>query len=265
MIVNKPLVVFDIETTGLDIIQDRIIDITLIKINPDNSQIEKNYRVNPTIKISTESSKIHGIYEKDILECKTFKNYAKEIYNFIKGCDLAGFNILKFDLPILIEEFLRCDIELSLKNIKIIDALRIYHLMEKRNLSAAYKYYCNKNLDNAHDSHADTTATLEIIKKQVELYENKEVIDNKGNSLGKISKNVESIGSIIKNNIVDLSGRIIRNSENIEIFNFGKYKNQSVSNIFKSNPEYYHWIMKSNFPIHTKNKFTEIKLRTINK
>ena len=128
MIVNKPLVVFDIESTGLDIIQDRIIDITLIKINTDNSKIEKNYRVNPEVKISTESSEIHGIYKEDILKCKTFKSYAKEIFHFIKGCDLGGFNILKFDLPILIEELLRCDVELPLKNVKIVDALRIYHL-----------------------------------------------------------------------------------------------------------------------------------------
>ena len=265
MIINKPLVVFDIETTGLDIIQDRIIDITLIKINTDKSQIDKNYRVNPTVKISNESSKIHGIYEEDILKCKTFKSYAKEIFHFIKGCDLGGFNILKFDLPILIEELLRCDIELPLKNVKIVDALRIYHLMEKRNLTAAYKYYCNKSLENAHDSHADTIATLEIIKKQVELYENMDVIDNKGNILGKISKNVDSIGSIISNNIVDLSGRIIKNSESVKVFNFGKYKNQCVNKVFKSNPEYYHWIMKSNFPVDTKKKFTEIKLRGIKK
>jgi DNA polymerase-3 subunit epsilon len=264
MIVNKPLVVFDIESTGLDIIQDRIIDITLIKINTDNSKIEKNYRVNPEVKISTESSEIHGIYKEDILKCKTFKSYAKEIFHFIKGCDLGGFNILKFDLPILIEELLRCDIELPLKNVKIVDALRIYHLMEKRNLAAAYKFYCNKNLENAHDSHADTTATLEIIKKQVEFYEDLDVIDNKGNNLGKISKNIDSIGSIISNNIVDLSGRIIKNSESTEIFNFGKYKNQSVSKIFKSNPEYYHWIMKSNFTVNTKKKFTEIKLKALN-
>ena len=137
--------------------------------------------------------------------------------------------------------------------------------MEKRNLSAAYKFYCNKNLDNAHDSYADTIATLEIIKNQIKKYENQEVIDNKGNILGTISQNVDSIGSIIKTNIVDISGRIIKNSENKEVFNFGKFKNQIVSEIFKSNPEYYHWIMKSNFPLHTKKKFTEIKLRDINK
>ena len=160
---------------------------------------------------------------------------------------------------------MRCKINLSINNTKIIDALRIYHLMEKRNLSSAYKFYCNKNLDNAHNSYADTIATLEVIKKQIEKYENQEVIDNKGNVLGTISQNLDSIGSIIKTDIVDISGRIIKNSENKEVFNFGKYKNQIVSKIFKSNPEYYHWIMKSNFPLHTKKKFTEIKLRDINK
>jgi len=261
MIINKPTVVFDIETTGLDIINDRIIDISLIKINPNGLKSEKNYRVNPQIEISKESSDIHGIYYDDVKDLKPFKNYAKEIFNFIKGCDLAGFNILKFDLPLLVEEFLRCDIELSLDNIKIIDALRIYHLMEKRNLSAAYKFYCNKTLENAHNSYADTSATLEIIDKQVQIYNGQDVIDNKGNILGKITDNIDSIGSIISNNIVDISGRIIKNSENKEIFNFGKYKNQIVSDVFKSNPEYYHWIMKSNFPQHSKKKFTEIKLR----
>tara|TARA_B100000686_G_scaffold5421_1_gene5423 strand:- start:10182 stop:10979 length:798 start_codon:yes stop_codon:yes gene_type:complete len=265
MIISKPIVVFDIETTGLDIINDRIVDISLIKVNSDNSTIEKTYRVNPGIPISKESSLIHGIYDKDVSSCKEFKYYAKEIYQFIKGCDLGGFNILKFDLPILIEELMRCKINLSINNTKIIDALRIYHLMEKRNLSSAYKFYCNKNLDNAHNSYADTIATLEVIKKQIEKYENQEVIDNKGNVLGTISQNLDSIGSIIKTNIVDISGRIIKNSENKEVFNFGKYKNQIVSKIFKSNPEYYHWIMKSNFPLHTKKKFTEIKLRDINK
>ena len=263
MKIHKSTVVFDIETTGLDIINDRIIDISLIKINPDKSREEKIFRVNPKKKISNESSSIQGIRDEDVVDLKPFKNYAKEIFDFIKGCDLAGFNILKFDLPILIEEFIRCDLELSLDRVKIIDALRIYHLIEKRNLSSAYKFYCNKNLENAHNSYADTSATLEIIEKQIEKYNQSEVIDNKGNVLGKISNSIDSIGSIINNNIVDISGRIILNSDKKEIFNFGKYKNQIVSNVFKSNPEYYHWIMKSDFPQHTKNKFTEIKLRGI--
>ena len=165
MIVNKTIVIFDIETTGLDIINDSIIDIILIKVNPDNTKIEKTYRVNPEIPISKESSQIHGIYDKDVSDLKPFKEYSKEISQFIKGCDLGGFNILKFDLPILMEELLRCNIEFKIDKIKIIDALRIYHLMEKRNLSAAYMFYCNKKLENAHDSYADTSATLEIIVK----------------------------------------------------------------------------------------------------
>ena len=263
MNINKPVVIFDVETTGLDIINDRIIDISLIKINTDKSKLEKSYRVNPLIPISKESSLIHGITDKDVINLKPFKSYESEIFDFIQGCDLGGFNILKFDLPILIEEMIRCDIDFKINKIKIIDALRIYHLMEKRNLSAAYMYYCNKKLENAHNAYADTSATVEIIEKQLEKYENMEVKDNKGNILGKISKDIDSIGSIIENNIVDISGRIIKDSQNIEIFNFGKYKNQSVKEVFKSNPEYYHWIMKSNFPLHTKKKFTEIKLRKV--
>lgn len=262
MILNKPIVIFDIETTGLDIINDRIIDISLIKISPDNSREEKNYRVNPQIKISKESFKIHGISDEDVASLNSFKFYSKEIFNFIKGCNLGGFNILKFDLPILIEEFLRCDIELTLDKIKIIDSLRLYHLMEKRDLRSAYKFYCNKTLENAHNSYADTSATLEIIEKQLEKYNNLNVIDNKGNILGKISNDIESIGEIIDSNIVDISGRIIKNHQNNEIFNFGKYKNQEVAEVFRKNPEYYHWIMKSDFPNHTKKKFTEIKLRS---
>ena len=264
MIINKPLVIFDIETTGLDIINDQIIDISLIKLDLDSSEKIKQYKIKPAIKISKESSKIHGIREKDLENCKPFKFYSKEIFEFIRGCDLGGFNILKFDLPILIEEFMRCNIELKLENIKIIDALRLYHLMEKRNLSSAYKFYCNKILKNAHNSYADTKATVEILKKQIEFYKNKEVIDNKGNKLGIISSNIDSIGSIINNYIVDISVRIIKNSEGKEVFNFGKYKNQLVEDVFKENPQYYHWIINNDFPLHTKKKISEIKLRNIN-
>jgi|TARA_B100001057_G_scaffold358293_1_gene360427 DNA polymerase-3 subunit epsilon len=264
MIVNKPVVVFDIETTGLDIIKDQIIDISLIKVGKDCSEEVKNFRVKPSIKISKESSEIHGIRDEDLKNSKPFKFYAKEVLNFIKGCDLGGFNILKFDLPILIEEFMRCDIDLNLENIKIIDALRLYHLMEKRNLSSAYKFYCNKKLVNAHDAYSDTKATVEIIKKQLEFYNNEQVIDNKGNVLGIISNKIDSIGSIINNNIVDISGRIIKNTDGDEVFNFGKYKNQRVEDVFKNNPQYYHWMINNDFPLHTKKKISEIRLRYTN-
>lgn len=263
MNLTKPLVILDLETTGLDIINDRIVEISMIKINPDKTKNEKTIRINPKIPISNESSLIHGIYIKDLKDCPCFKNTSNEIFQFINKCDIGGFNVLKFDLPLLIEEFLRCNIQLSLKNIKIIDAQRIFHLMEKRNLSSAYKFYCNKELKNAHNSYNDALATYEVIKEQINKYKGQEVTDIKGNILGKISEDIKSIGSIIDNNIVDLAGRITKNKENVEVFNFGKYKNKSVNVIFKKNPEYYHWIIKSDFPLNTKEKFTEIKLKGI--
>lgn len=263
MNLKNPLVIIDLETTGLDIINDRIIEISMIKIDINNKETNKTIRINPEIPISKESSLIHGLYYEDIKNCITFKNTANEIFEFIKKCDIGGFNVLKFDLPMLIEEFLRCDIKLSIQNIKIIDAQRIYHLMEKRNLSSAYKFYCNKELKNAHNSYYDTLATYEVIKGQIKKYNGKEVIDNKGNSLGKISNDIDSIGSIIDNNIVDLAGRIIKNNDNIDVFNFGKFKNKSINSVFKSNPEYYHWIMKSSFPLNTKEIFTKIKSKGI--
>ena len=212
MIINKPIVIFDIETTGLDIINDQIIDISLIKIDLDSSEKLKQYKIKPAIKISKESTEIHGISDKDVENCKPFQFYSKDIFDFIKGCDLGGFNILKFDLPILIEEFMRCNIELKLENIKIIDALRLYHLMEKRNLSSAYKFYCNKILENAHDSYADTKATVEIIKKLVKdgydqtdiaiLVRKKEQATEIGNELIKEGFNISSSESMLVNHSI---------------------------------------------------------------
>jgi len=263
MNLTKPLVILDLETTGLDIINDRIVEISMIKINPDKTKNKKTIRINPKIPISNESSLFHGIYIEDVKDCPSFKNTSNEIFQFINKCDIGGFNVLKFDLPLLIEEFLRCNLHLLLKNIKIIDAQRIFHLMEKRNLSSAYKFYCNKELKNAHNSYNDALATYEVIKGQINKYKGQEVTDIKGNVLGKISEDIKSIGSIIDNNIIDLAGRITKNKEKVEVFNFGKYKNKSINVIFKKNPAYYHWIIKSDFPLNTKEKFTEIKLKGI--
>jgi|TARA_B110000263_G_C15307240_1_gene511102 DNA polymerase-3 subunit epsilon len=263
MKLKKSLVIIDLETTGLDVINDRIIEISMIKIDINNKETNKTIRINPEIPISRESSLIHGLYYDDIKNCPSFKKTSKEIFEFINKYDIGGFNVLKFDLPMLIEEFLRCGIHLSIENINIIDAQRIYHLMEKRNLSSAYKFYCNKELKNAHNSYYDTLATYEVIKSQIKKYNGKEVVDNKGKVLGKISNNIDSIGSIIDKNIVDLAGRIVKNTENIEVFNFGKFKDKNVNAIFKSNPEYYHWIMKSSFSLNTKENFTRIRLKGI--
>ena len=218
MKLKKSLVIIDLETTGLDVINDRIIEISMIKIDINNKETNKTIRINPEIPISRESSLIHGLYYDDIKNCPSFKKTSKEIFEFINKYDIGGFNVLKFDLPMLIEEFLRCGIHLSIENINIIDAQRIYHLMEKRNLSSAYKFYCNKELKNAHNSYYDTLATYEVIKSQIKKYNGKEVVDNKGKVLGKISNNIDSIGSIIDKNIVDLAGRIVKNTENIEVF-----------------------------------------------
>ena len=190
MKLKKSLVIIDLETTGLDVINDRIIEISMIKIDINNKETNKTIRINPEIPISRESSLIHGLYYDDIKNCPSFKKTSKEIFEFINKYDIGGFNVLKFDLPMLIEEFLRCGIHLSIENINIIDAQRIYHLMEKRNLSSAYKFYCNKELKNAHNSYYDTLATYEVIKSQIKKYNGKEVVDNKGKVLGKISNNI---------------------------------------------------------------------------
>lgn len=241
MIINKPIVIFDIETTGLDIINDQIIDISLIKIDLDSSEKLKQYKIKPAIKISKESTEIHGISDEDVENCKSFQFYSKDIFDFIKGCDLGGFNILKFDLPILIEEFMRCNIELKLENIKIIDALRLYHLMEKRNLSSAYKFYCNKILENAHSAKSDTIATYEILLEQIKKYD-------------ELSNNVDSLSKFSNNdlNFVDLAGFIRYNKKGLEVFSFGKYKNISLENIWKKNPGYFSWVKNAEFPVFTK-------------
>ena len=261
---KSPLAFFDIESTGINIANDRIIEISILKVYPDGSEESKTQLINPGIPIPAESSLIHGIYDDDIKDAPLFKEVGKSFVQFLEGCDLAGFNIIKFDVPLLVEEFLRAGINFDISKRKLIDAQKIFHLMEKRNLTAAYKFYCGKNLENAHSAEADTRATYEIFKKQVEKYDGEDVTDMKGNKLGVIQNDMEAVHNITLQKMVDLAGRMLYNDEGIEVFNFGKHKGKSVVEVLKKEPMYYDWIQRSDFSLDTKRKLTEIKLRQFN-
>jgi DNA polymerase III subunit epsilon len=262
---KNPIAFFDLETTGINIATDRIVEISILKVSPNGTEESRTDLVNPGIPIPAESSMIHGIYDKDVKDAPAFKELAKNLSNFLKGCDLAGFNILKFDVPLLVEEFLRADINFDISKRKMIDAQKIFHLMEKRNLSAAYKFYCNKTLENAHSAEVDTLATYEIFKQQLEMYDGKEVEDMQGNKIGIIENDMETIHKITFQNVVDLAGRMVLNDDGIEVFNFGKHKGKSVVEVLEKEPMYYDWIQKNDFTLDTKRKLTEIKLRQFNK
>jgi DNA polymerase-3 subunit epsilon len=261
---KKPLAVFDLETTGTDIVEDRIIEISIAKLQVDHSVVTRTMLINPGISIPLASSKIHGLYDKDVENAPTFNQVAKELVEFLKGCNLGGFSILKFDVPILVEEFLRVEVDFDLKNRQFVDAQRIFHLMEKRTLAAAYKFYCHKQLTNAHSAEADTMATLEIIKAQVDRYQGQQVYDNLGKKLGQVENTVQSLSEITQTKMVDLAGRFVFNTENEEVFNFGKYRGKSIVKVLQKEPQYYDWIMNGKFPRDTKRKLTEIKLRSFN-
>lgn len=262
---KNPLAFFDLETTGINISRDRIVELSVLKIHPNGNEEKQTELINPGIPIPAESSLIHGIYDKDVKDAPSFKDIAKTLMKFLEGCDLAGFNILKFDVPMLVEEFLRAGINFDVSKRKLIDSQKIFHLMEKRNLSAAYQFYCDKSLENAHSAEADTLATYEILKKQIEQYEGQEVVDMKGNKLGVIHNDMESVHNITLQKMVDLAGRMILNDDGVEVFNFGKHKGKSVVEVLKKEPMYYDWIQKNDFTMDTKRKLTEIKLRQFNK
>ncbi len=260
-----PLCFFDLETTGINITQDRIIEIAVIKVMPNGEVIRKSNLVNPGITISAESTAIHGITNEDVAGQPTFKEIAKDYVKFFEGADLAGFNILKFDVPMLVEEFLRAGIEFDYNRKKLIDAQKIFHLMEKRTLSAAFKFYCGQEMSNAHSAEADTQATMDVLYAQIERYENQEVTDGQGNRVGFIKNDMEELHKITATEMVDLAGRMVKNDKGEPVFNFGKHKNKTVLNVFKEEPSYYDWMMNGDFPLDTKRKLTEIKLSTLKK
>lgn len=262
---KKPLAFFDLETTGINITNDRIVELAFIKVMPDGELITKSTRINPTIPIPIESSLIHGIYDEDVKDKPTFKSLARNLAQFIEGCDLGGFNIIKFDVPVLVEEFLRCEIDFDISNRKLIDAQRIFHLMEPRTLSAAYKFYCGKELEGAHGAEADTMATFEVLKAQIEKYRDCSIKDSKGKLTVPIKNDMAVLHDLTASQFADLAGRISFNHNGEEIFNFGKYKNTKVMDVLQKDPSYYDWMMKGDFSLNTKKKLTEIKLRGFNK
>ena len=258
-----PLCFFDLETTGTNISQDRIIEIAVIKMLPGGETQRKSNLVNPTIPISAESTAIHGISNEDVNNKPTFKDLAKEYAKFFEGCDLSGFNILKFDVPVLVEEFLRAGVEFDYSRKKIIDSQKIFHLMEKRNLSAAYQFYCQKDLKDSHTAEADTEACMNVLLAQIERYENQPVADGLGKPIGTIRNDMDALNGLTASEIIDLAGRMVRNGKGEPVFNFGKHRNKSVLLVLKEEPAYYDWIMNNDFALDTKRKLTEIKLSTL--
>lgn len=259
---TKPLVFLDIEATGLNIASDRIVEISLLKLNVDNSTETKTERMNPEIPIPAEVSKIHGIYDKDVVDAPTFKRIAPALLGFIGNADLAGYNSNKFDIPLLAEEFLRAEVDFDLDGRRLLDVQNIFHFMEPRNLSAAYRFYCNKSLENAHTAQADTMATYEVFKAQLEKYEHTQIEDEKGNLYAPIVNNISKLSELTsKSKNADLAGRIIFNNKGQEVFAFGKHKDKPVAEVFAKEPSYYAWIMQGDFPLYTKKVITKIRLK----
>lgn len=263
---KNPVVILDLETTGMNITTDRIVEIALLKVNIDGSEEEKLMRINPEMPIPSEVSQIHGIYDEDVINEPTFRQVAKTLAKFIEGCDLCGFNSNRFDIPLLAEEFLRADVDIDLKKHKFVDVQAIFHKMEKRTLAAAYKFYCQKELVDAHSAMADTKATYEVLKAQLDMYQGAEFDDGKGvktipivNDIGKLSE----FSSYDQN--VDFVGRIVFDDNGVEVFNFGKNKGVPVEKVFKEQPGYYGWMMESEFPLYTKKVLTRLKLKMMNK
>ncbi|MBQ5996501.1 MAG: 3'-5' exonuclease [Bacteroidales bacterium] len=247
---KNPIVFFDLETTGINISTDRIVEISYIKVYPDGHEDTKTLRINPTIPIPPEATRIHGISDDDVRDAPTFKQVAADIVHIFEGADIGGYNSNKFDLPLLAEEFLRADVDFDLRKRKFVDVQVIFHKMEQRTLSAAYKFYCDRDLENAHSSEADTRATYEVLKAQLDRYS--QVLQNDIDSLSAFSA---------QTNNVDLVGRIIYNGARQEVFNFGKYKGQLVTEVLRKDPSYYAWMMNCDFPLYTKKVLTAIKLR----
>ncbi|MDR1022708.1 MAG: 3'-5' exonuclease [Prevotellaceae bacterium] len=250
---KNPLAVLDLETTGVDVSCDKIVEISIIKIMPGGGEEVKTMRINPTIPIPAEATKIHGITDEDVKNCPVFKEVAKNLAAYLEGCDIAGYNSIKFDIPLLVEEFLRADVDVDFRSRHLVDVQNIFHRMEQRTLVAAYKFYCQKDLFNAHSAEADTRATYDVLLAQLERY-------------GELQNDMAFLAEFSsKSRNVDYAGRIVLDNDGNEIINFGKYKGKKVVDVLAKDNSYYSWIMNSNFTLDTKRMLTQIRLRSINK
>ena len=249
---NKPICFFDLETTGIDVAKDRIVEIAIFKVFPNGNKESKTWLVNPTIPIPPQSTAIHGISNEKVANEPTFKELSSQVYNMIKDSDLAGYNSDRFDIPLLAEEMLRAGVDFDMKNRVSVDVQTIFHKMEKRTLEAAYKFYCDKNLDNAHSAEADTLATYEVLLSQIERYPE---LDNNIKMLSHFSRRKQT---------VDFAGFIILDENEEEIFSFGKHKGKKVLEVLDQEPGYFGWILNADFPLYTKKVLTQIKLSQLN-
>lgn len=242
---KRPIIFFDLETTGTDHAKDRIIDLAFIKLKTDGSRDAYIKRVNPGIPIPPETTAIHGITDEDVKDSPTFKQIAHSLYEWMKGCDLGGYNSNKFDIPLLAEEFLRLGIDVDFTERSMIDVQQIFFKMESRTLSAAYNFYCNKTLTNAHSAEADTLATIEVLESQLERY-------------AELSGDIKALHDFTNAEpCVDYARRMVM-KDGHPVFNFGKYKGRKVEEVFTQEPQYYDWMMQADFPLHTKQKISEI-------
>jgi DNA polymerase III subunit epsilon len=262
---TRPLAIFDIETTGLNIVTDRIVEISIVRENTDGSQDIKTMRLNPTIPIPPVVTAIHGITDEDVKDCPTFSDVAAQLNHFFDNCDIGGYNSNKFDLPFLMEEFLRAGIEFNLTGRRFVDVQNIFHKMESRTLKAAYKFYCQKEIVNAHSAEADTMATLEVLQAQLDRYKDYEYTGKDGKTSIPIVNDIQALHDFsFDKSIVDLVGHIVYNEKKVEVFNFGKHKGKPVEEVFRNEPSYYDWMMKADFPLSTKKVLSAIKLRGFN-
>ncbi len=249
---TKPICFFDLETTGINISKDRIVEISILKVFPNGKEESKTWLVNPERKIPQEVIDIHGITDEKVADKPTFKELAKEIYNMIKDSDLGGFNSNRFDIPLLAEEMLRADIDFDMKNCLSVDVQTIFHKMEQRTLSAAYKFYCNEELEGAHGAEADTNATFQVLKAQLSKYED---LENDTKFLAEFSSHKK---------FADFAGFIAYNKEGVECFSFGKHKGKLVTDVLEKEPGYFGWLLNADFPLYTKKVLTAIKLKSFN-